>query len=89
MNAVITDNMYDKVELNHISHESPQSGHGGDRGIITSVSLRNHGGGDGAGLHDKPVANDDSSKKGHTAIKSESSMLRAEPTPGSYGISNS
>jgi len=89
VNAVVIDNIYDRVELNHISYESLQSSHGSDREINISASCRNHGGGGGAGLCDEPAANDNSSKKTHIANRSESSLFGAEQTPGSHGISNS
>ena len=65
MNAVVTDNRYDRVKLNYISHKSSQSGYSGGREINIIASRRNHGGGGGgAGLRDEPTAND-SSKKAH------------------------
>jgi len=78
---MIANGKHDWVELNHILHESPQSGHGGGQGINTGASRRNHSSGGGASLLDEPTTNDDSSKKAHAAIRSESSLLRAEPTP--------
>jgi len=52
---VVTDNMHDRVELNHISH---QSGHGGGHATGISVSYLNYEGRGRTGFCDKPVAVD-------------------------------
>jgi len=43
MNAVVTNSMHDRVELNHILH---QSGLGSDHNFSTRESHWNHGGGE-------------------------------------------
>ena len=74
-----------RVELNHISH---QSGQDGDRSSSTRESPQNHGGG-GEGLHDERAANNHNLNKTHAATKGESSMLKVNLIPGSHGIFNS
>ena len=66
MNAVIIDSRHDQIKLNHISHESSQSGQGGDRTTSTRESNRNHSG--GVGLRDEPAASDDSLSKAQVMI---------------------
>ena len=53
VNAVITDNKHDQVELNHILH---QSGQGGGRKAGTRASCRSQDGGGGSGLCDSSAA---------------------------------
>ena len=80
--------MHDRVELNHISYDSSQSGQGGGRNTSTRELHRNHGGG-GAGLRDEPTASDDSSTKAHTITRGESSLLKIDLIIGSHEMSNS
>ena len=88
MNAVVTDSRHDRVELNHISHESSQSGQGGGRSTITRESHQKHGGG-GTGLRDELIESDDSSSKVQAAIRSESPLLKVDLILGSNETSNS
>ena len=55
--------MHDRVELNHIPHESSQSGQGGGHNTSTMESHWNHGGGGGAGFRDEPAISDGSASK--------------------------
>ena len=87
MNAVVTDSRHDRVELNHISHESSQSGQGDGRSTITRESHQKHGG-SGTGLRDQLIESDDSSSKVQAAIRSES-LLKVDLILGSNETSNS
>ena len=73
MNAVVTDNRNDWVELNHISHQSDQ---GGGCSSNTRELHQYHGGGGGEGLRDELVVNDDNSNKAHVVTIGESSLLK-------------
>jgi len=83
---VVINGKHDWVDLT-ISHESPQSGRGGDRGSSTSASRRDHGG--GVGLHDESAVKDDSSIKARIVDRGTSSLLKTKLIPGSYEMSNS
>ena len=52
MKTVVTDSRHDRVELNHISH---QSGQDGGRSTSTRESHGNHDKGGGEGLRDEPI----------------------------------
>jgi len=57
VNAVVTDSRHDRVEPNHISH---QSGQGGRREISTDASCRSQDGGGGTGFRDQLATINDS-----------------------------
>jgi len=76
VNADVTDSRINRIELNHISH---QSGNDGGRSTGINVSYLNHSGGDETGFRDKPVAVNGNSSKIHVAYWDISSPLESRP----------
>ena len=53
------------------------------------TSYLDHGGGGGAGLHDRSVVEDSSSIKTQRVEQDASSLMKTELISGSHGLSNS
>jgi len=87
VNAVVTDSRDDRVELNHILHQSGQGGSAAPvLGNHIETTVDEVG---GEGLRDEPAANDDNLNKAHAPIKGESFLLKVDLIPGSHGMFNS
>jgi len=76
MNVAVTNCRHDRIELNHISHQSDH-----DRGRATSISVSyiNHGDRDETDFRDKLTTINGNSSKIRIACRGKSSPLETEP----------